>query len=48
MEGGTTFHFVTGGIDDALARTREAAQGGFRCTEPVATAHAMHVVLTKA
>src|SRR6202789_1763694 len=25
MEGGTTFHFVTGGIADALARAREAA-----------------------
>ena len=25
MEGGTTFHFVTGGIRDALARAREAA-----------------------
>ncbi len=27
MEGGTTFHFVTEGIDAALARAREAAQG---------------------
>jgi dihydrofolate reductase len=27
MEGGTTFHFVTGGIDEALARAREAADG---------------------
>jgi dihydrofolate reductase len=25
MDGGTTFHFVTGGIDEALARAREAA-----------------------
>lgn len=25
MEGGTTFHFVTGGIDEALERAREAA-----------------------
>jgi dihydrofolate reductase len=25
MEGGTVFHFVTGGIEDALARAREAA-----------------------
>ena len=25
MEGGTTFHFVTGGADEALARAREAA-----------------------
>jgi dihydrofolate reductase len=25
MEGGTTFHFVTGGIRDALTRAREAA-----------------------
>ncbi len=25
MEGGTTFHFVTGGIEDALARATEAA-----------------------
>ena len=25
MEGGTTFHFVTGGIDEALARATEAA-----------------------
>lgn len=27
MEGGTTFHFVTGGIHDALDRAREAANG---------------------
>ena len=27
MEGGTVFHFVTGGIDDALLRAREAANG---------------------
>jgi dihydrofolate reductase len=27
MEGGTTFHFVTDGIDDALAQAREAAGG---------------------
>ena len=27
MEGGTVFHFITGGIHDALARAREAAQG---------------------
>jgi dihydrofolate reductase len=27
MEGGTTFHFVTGGIHDALAQAREAANG---------------------
>src|ERR1700710_588649 len=25
MEGGTTFHFVTGGLDEALVRAREAA-----------------------
>jgi dihydrofolate reductase len=25
MEGGTTFHFVTGGIDEALGRARSAA-----------------------
>ncbi|MEU5883376.1 dihydrofolate reductase family protein [Spirillospora sp. NPDC047279] len=25
LKGGTTFHFVTGGIEDALARAREAA-----------------------
>ena len=25
MEGGTTFHFVTGGIDEAMKRAREAA-----------------------
>mgnify|MGYP003575765733 CR=1 FL=1 len=95
MEGGTTFHFVTGGIREALARAREAAgekdirigggvatvrqyleaglidemhlaisprllgrgeallagidleAAGFRCTEHVATEHAMHVVLSK-
>jgi dihydrofolate reductase len=27
MKGGTTFHFVTGGIDEALARARGAAGG---------------------
>ncbi len=27
MEGGTTFHFVTGGIHEALQRAQEAAQG---------------------
>src|SRR5690606_5690131 len=27
MEGGTTFHFITGGIREALARAREAAGG---------------------
>ena len=25
MEGGTTFHFVTGGADEALERAKEAA-----------------------
>lgn len=28
MQGGTTFHFVTTGIDDALSRAREAAGSG--------------------
>ena len=28
MQGGTTFHFVTGGIHEALQRAREAARGG--------------------
>jgi dihydrofolate reductase len=27
MEGGTTFHFVTGGIEEALARAKQAAGG---------------------
>jgi dihydrofolate reductase len=27
MEGGTTFHFITGGIEEALRRAREAARG---------------------
>jgi dihydrofolate reductase len=27
MDGGTTFHFVTGGIHAALQRAREAAKG---------------------
>jgi dihydrofolate reductase len=27
MEGGTTFHFVTGGIHEALDRARDAAKG---------------------
>ena len=27
MEGGTTFHFITGGIREALDRAREAAAG---------------------
>lgn len=27
MQGGTTFHFVTGGIEDALERARDAAHG---------------------
>jgi dihydrofolate reductase len=95
MDGGTTFHFVTGGIHAALERAREAADGqdvrlgggvatirqylqaglidelhiaispillgsgehlfanldtlalGYHCTEHVATAGAMHYVLTK-
>jgi dihydrofolate reductase len=95
MDGGTTFHFVTGGIHAALERAREAANGqdvrlgggvatirqylqaglidelhiaispillgsgehlfanldtlalGYHCTEHVATAGAMHYVLTK-
>jgi len=95
MEGGTVFHFVTDGIQAALARAREAANGrdirlgggvatireylraglidemhlaispvllgsgenllhgidmpklGYRCTEHVATANAMHVILTR-
>lgn len=95
MEGGTTFHFVTGGIEAALQRAKEAAQGadvrlgggaatirqylraglvdemhlaiapavlgkgealfagidlpalGYRCTERVGTAAAMHVVLAR-
>jgi dihydrofolate reductase len=28
MKGGTVFHFVTDGIHSALARAKEAAQGG--------------------
>jgi dihydrofolate reductase len=95
MDGGTTFHFVTDGIQAALERAREAANGqdirlgggaatirqylqaglidelhiaispillgsgehlfanldtialGYRCTEQVATAEAMHCILTK-
>ena len=95
MQGGTSFHFVTGGIHEALSRAREAAQGkdvrvgggvatvrqylqaglvdemhlalsptllgtgehllagidlpklGFRCSEHVSTANALHVVLSK-
>ncbi len=95
MEGGTDFHFVTGGIHEALERAREAAQGkdvrvgggastvrqylqaglmdemhlvlsptllgsgeallagidllqlGFRVTEQVSSAHALHVVMRK-
>ncbi|HKE95457.1 MAG TPA: dihydrofolate reductase family protein, partial [Povalibacter sp.] len=95
MEGDTTFHFVTGGIHEALQLARQAAAGrnirigggvstvrqyllaglidemhlaispallgtgesllagidlhaaGFRCSEHVGTANAMHVVLTK-
>jgi dihydrofolate reductase len=27
MKGGTVFHFVTGGIEEALRRAREAASG---------------------
>jgi len=27
MEGGTTFHFVTGGLDAALQKAKEAANG---------------------
>lgn len=95
MEGGTTFHFVTAGIHEALKRAREAAGSrdvrlgggaatirqylqaalvdemhfaispvllgsgehlfagidlpklGYRCSEHVPTAKAMHIVLTK-
>src|SRR5271170_6481640 len=78
MDGGTTFHFVTGGIHEALARAHDAADGrdvrlvdemhlaitpallgtgeslltgidlvrlGYRVSERVATAKAMHVVM---
>ena len=31
MEGGTVFHFVTDGIEAALARAREAARGKDIC-----------------
>jgi len=31
MQGGTTFHFVTGGIHEALERAREAAGGKDVC-----------------
>jgi dihydrofolate reductase len=38
MAGGTTFHFVTGGIDDALARARaSAAEKDIRIGGGVAT-----------
>jgi dihydrofolate reductase len=95
MKGGTVFHFVTGGMHEALQRAREAARGqnvrlgggvatvrqylqaglvdemhlvlspvllgrgeallagidlgaqGFRCTQHQASAHALHVVLSK-
>jgi dihydrofolate reductase len=95
MQGGTTFHFITGGIHEALSRAREAARGkdvrvgggvatvrqylqaglvdemhlalsptllgsgehllagidllklGFQCTEQVAAAKALHVVLSR-
>jgi dihydrofolate reductase len=95
LEGGTTFHFVTDGIEAALERATQAAHGkdvrlgggantirqyltaglidklhlavspvvlgrgeplfpgidtarlGYRCTEHVSTAKAMHVVLTR-
>src|ERR1700722_16539691 len=48
MKGGTTFHFVTGGIEEALTRAKEAAGGrdvrlGYKCSAHQATAAAMHV-----
>jgi hypothetical protein len=44
MDGGTTFHFVTGGIREALARARDVRLG-YRVSEHVAAPKATHVVL---
>jgi dihydrofolate reductase len=33
MEGGTTFHFVTDGLDSALKQAKEAAQGQGKNTD---------------
>src|SRR6202158_5593445 len=37
MSGGTTFHFLTNGIHDVLARAREAAEGRIRLGGGVST-----------
>ena len=54
MEGGTTFHFVTEGIEVSLARAREAAQGkdvrvggGVSIIQHVATPQATHLVISR-
>jgi len=48
MQGGTTFHFVTGGIHEALLSGVDLPALGFRCTEHVGTRDALHVVLSRA
>lgn len=54
MEGGTTFHFVTEGIEVSLARAREAAQGkdvrvggGVSVIQHVVTPQATHLVISR-
>jgi len=45
MAGGTTFHFVTGGTEEALRRAREAA--GSEVREQASSQGALHVVVEK-
>lgn len=49
VDGGMTFHFITGGTRQALDRAREAAGGKemYGCVEFVASEKATHVVLRR-
>lgn len=51
MEGGTTFHFVSDGIEAALERTFQAADGGadgHECVELISSTSVVHARLVRA